>query len=266
MRLIVKYCTINLTLLFCESIFVKIKNLLNLLNIMKLLTFLGLTLLGLFFIVPNFKKEIHPKKIVMASSSKKVVTVYNTLNANHFQLPNMESFSEALKGFYSFKDKGFFQKDFLTIIDFSLSSRVKRLWIIDMVQNKIVFNSLVAHGKNSGEDYANQFSNTNESNKSSLGFYATGEVYQGKHGLSLKLDGLEKGINDNARERAIVIHGADYVSDNFLKNHNRLGKSHGCPAVPMQLSKKIIEIIKNKSCLFIYHSSKNNSTSSKLLS
>ena len=233
---------------------------------MKLLTLFCLTMFGIFFIVPNFKKEIHPKNIVMASSSKKVVTVYNTLNANNFQLPQLESFSEALKGFYSFKEKGFFQKDFLTIIDFSLSSRVKRLWIIDMVQNKIILNSLVAHGKNSGEDYANQFSNKNESNESSLGFYATGEVYQGKHGMSLKLDGLEKGVNDNARQRAIVIHGADYVSDNFLKNHSRLGKSHGCPAVPVELSKKIIETIKNKSCLFIYHSSKKNSATTKLLS
>ena len=220
---------------------------------MKLLTFLGLTLLGLFFIVPNLPKEIHPEKSAMVSSSNKVVSAYNNLNANNFQLPNLESFSEALKGFNSFKDKGYFQKNFLTIIDFSLSSRMKRLWIIDMVQNKIVLNSFVAHGKNSGEDYANQFSNTNESNKSSLGFYATGEVYQGKHGLSLKLDGLEKGVNDNARKRAIVIHGADYVSDNFLKNHSRLGKSHGCPAVPMGLCKKIIETIKDKSCLFIYH-------------
>lgn len=220
---------------------------------MKLLTFLGLTLLGLFFIVPNLPKEIHPEKSAMVSSSNKVVSAYNNLNANHFQLPNLESFSEALKGFYSLKERGFFRKDFLTIIDFSLSSRVKRMWIIDMAQNKIVFNSLVAHGKNSGEDYANQFSNKNESNKSSLGFYATGEVYQGKHGLSLKLDGLEKGVNDNARQRAIVIHGADYVSDNFLKNHSRLGKSHGCPAVPIGLSKKIIETIKDKSCLFIYH-------------
>lgn len=221
---------------------------------MKLLTFLGLTLLGIFFIVPNLPKEIHPKNSAMISSSNKLVMVYKSMNANNFQLPQMESFSEALKGFYSLKEKGLFKKDFLTIIDFSLSSRVKRLWIIDMVQNKIVLNSLVAHGKNSGEDYANQFSNKDESNKSSLGFYATGEVYQGKHGLSLKLDGLEKGINDNARQRAIVIHGADYVSENFLKNHSRLGKSHGCPAVPMGLSKKIIETIKDKSCLFIYHS------------
>ena len=233
---------------------------------MKLLTFFGLALLGLFFIVPNFKKEIHPKNSAMISSSKRVVSAYNNLNANHFQLPQLESFSEALKGFYSFKEKGFFQKDLLTIIDFSLSSRVKRLWIIDMVQNKIILNTLVAHGKNSGENFANQFSNINESNKSSLGFFATGEVYQGKHGLSLKLDGLEKGVNDNARQRAIVIHGADYVSEDFLKNHSRLGKSHGCPAVPMGQSKKIIETIKNKSCLFIYYSTQINNASAKLIS
>lgn len=235
---------------------------------MKQPTLLILFLSGLFLVLPTFKKDIHPKKWAMhsISNSKKVVSTYNSLISNNFKLPDLESFSEALIGYYSYKEKGFFKKDFLTIIDFSLSSRVKRLWIIDMTQNKIVMNSLVAHGKNSGEDFANQFSNANESNKSSLGFFATGEVYQGKHGTSLKLDGLEKGINDNARERSIVIHGADYVSENFLKNHNRLGKSHGCPAVPNELSKKIIEIIKNKSCLFIYHSDKNNTISSKLLS
>jgi hypothetical protein len=232
---------------------------------MKLLTFLCLTLIGLFFVVPNLKKEIHPKSSVV-SSSKKIVSVYRNLNSNNFDLPNLESFSEALKGFYTFKDKGFFQKDFLTIIDFSLSSRVKRLWVIDMAQNKVVLNTLVAHGKNSGEDYADQFSNSNESNKSSLGFFATGEVYQGKHGLSLKLDGLEKGVNDNARQRAIVVHGADYVSENFLKCHNRLGKSHGCPAVPMAVSRKIIETIKNKSCLFIYHPAKIIKGTTKLVS
>lgn len=232
---------------------------------MKLLTFLGLTLLGLFFIVSNLPKEIHPEKSAMVSSSNKVVSVYNNLNANHFQLPNLESFSEALKGFYSFKEKGIIKKDYLTIIDFGLSSKVKRMWIIDMNQKKILVNSLVAHGKNSGDDFANQFSNKNESNKSSLGFFATGESYQGKHGLSLKLDGLENGINSNARQRAIVIHGADYVSETFIRLHNRLGKSQGCPAVPVELSKKIIQIIKDKSCLFIYHPSINNVTTAKLI-
>ena len=216
---------------------------------------------------PNRSKNNHPKSYAMTTSdSKKVEIIYNSLNSNHFQLPKLESFSKALEGFYLLKEKGIIKKDYLTIIDFSLSSKVKRMWIIDMNENKILMNSLVAHGKNSGEDYANQFSNTNESNKSSLGFFATGESYIGKHGLSLKLDGLEQGMNNNARHRAIVIHGADYVSENFIKNHNRLGKSQGCPAVPIELSKKIIQIIKDKSCLFIYHPSIENSSTAKLVS
>ena len=216
---------------------------------------------------PNRSKNSHPKSYAMTTSdSKKAEIIYNSLNPNHFQLPKLESFSKALEGFYFLKEKGIIKKDYLTIIDFSLSSKVKRMWIIDLNENKILMNSLVAHGKNSGEDYANQFSNTNESNKSSLGFFATGESYIGKHGLSLKLDGLEQGMNNNARHRAIVIHGADYVSENFIKNHNRLGKSQGCPAVPVELSKKIIQIIKDKSCLFIYHPSIENSSTAKLVS
>jgi hypothetical protein len=216
---------------------------------------------------PNRPKNNHSKSYAMTTSyTKKVEIVYNSLNSNHFQLPKIESFSKALEGFYLLKEKGIIKKDYLTIIDFSLSSKVKRMWIIDMNENKILMNSLVAHGKNSGEDYANQFSNTNESNKSSLGFFATGESYVGKHGLSLKLDGLEEGVNSNARQRAIVIHGADYVSENFIKNHNRLGKSQGCPAVPVELSKKIIQTIKDKSCLFIYHPSIENSATAKLVS
>ena len=215
---------------------------------------------------PNRTKAIPTKTLAMTTFSKRATVLYNSLNPNNFQLPKLVSFTEALEGFYFLKEKGLIQKNYLTIIDFSLSSKVKRMWIIDMYENKIVMNSLVAHGKNSGEDYACQFSNTNESNKSSLGFFATGEAYQGKHGLSLKLDGLESGVNDNARKRAIVIHGADYVSEDFIKNHNRLGKSQGCPAVPVALSKKIIQIIKDKSCLFIYHPSKNSIESSKLIS
>jgi hypothetical protein len=215
---------------------------------------------------PNKPQEIQPKNYTEIASTKRVSTIYNALNSNHFQLPNLESFSKAFQGFYLLKERGLIKKNFLTIIDFSLSSRTKRMWIIDMVENKIIFNSLVAHGKNSGNDIASDFSNKSESNKSSLGFFATGEVYNGKHGMSLKLDGLEKGINDNARRRAVVVHGANYVSDTFLKNHNRLGRSQGCPAIPFELSKKIIQTIKDKSCLFIYHPSMNYLQSSKLIS
>ena len=117
---------------------------------------------------------------------------------------------------------------------------------------------------NSGGEFANNFSNAQSSNKSSLGFYATGETYNGKHGLSLKLYGLEKGLNDNARERAVEIHGADYVSESFIKQNKRLGRSQGCPAIPVDMNEKIINIIKDKSCLFIFHPSKNQEILSKL--
>lgn len=185
-----------------------------------------------------------------------VESLYRQLNGNQFSLPTLDSFTEAIVGFYQLKDQGLLDKDVLTIIDFSLSSNTKRLWIIDMATRTILTNTYVAHGKNTGEEFAKSFSNQNSSLKSSLGFYVTAEVYNGKHGMSLKLDGVEKGINDNARARGIVMHAADYVSASFIKGNKRLGRSQGCPAVPAELTPQIIEMIKNKSCLFIYHPSR----------
>lgn len=186
----------------------------------------------------------------------KIESIYNTLNTNSFVLPELKTFTEALKGFYLLKEKGVIQKDILTLIDFSLSSNLKRLWVIDLSSNTILFQSLVAHGMNTGEEFASAFSNVNSSFKSSLGFYATGEIYQGKHGASLRLDGLERGINDQARKRGVVMHGADYVSESFIRAHKRLGRSQGCPAVPVELTDDIIQTIKGKSCLYIYHPSR----------
>ncbi len=180
---------------------------------------------------------------------------YQSIVSNGFELPEYDSFSKAIDGFEVLKEKQIIQNNILTIIDFDLPSTQKRLWVIDMDENKVLFHSLVAHGKNSGELLAQSFSNENESFKSSLGFFVTNETYQGAHGLSLKLDGLEKDKNNNARNRAIVIHGADYVSEGFIREHNRLGRSFGCPALPLELTKSIISTIKNKSCLFIHHRS-----------
>jgi hypothetical protein len=187
------------------------------------------------------------------AAESKMVAVYNQLDANTFALPSLESFSIALEGFQLLKDKGVIKKNILTLVDFSLSSTAKRLWVIDLDKNIILFQTLVAHGRNTGEDVAKVFSNKAESFQSSLGFYATAEIYNGKHGLSLKLDGLQKGLNDKARDRAVVIHGADYVSESFIKQNKRLGRSQGCPAVPVEMNAKIINVIKDKSCLFIYH-------------
>jgi hypothetical protein len=205
-------------------------------------------------------KITEPEAIAAVTKSAidmKADMVYNSLHANNFAMPKAETFKQGLKGFYQLKQKGLVKKDILTLVDFSLSSTMKRMWVIDLSTNTILYNSLVAHGKNTGEEFAKAFSNKAESNQSSLGFYATGEIYSGKHGKSLKLDGLERGLNDNARNRAVVVHGADYVSESFIKNHHRLGRSQGCPAIPVEMADKIINTIKNKSCLYIHHPSRN---------
>lgn len=209
--------------------------------------------------------EVIPQKtlatnVAAPTAAEKVQSVYENLNSNNFEMPNIESFSKALLGFYELKKQGTVTKDILTLVDFSLSSNTKRLWVIDLSSNTILYHSLVAHGRNTGNEFAKNFSNKAESFQSSVGFYATGEIYTGKHGKSLRLDGLEKGINDNARNRAVVMHAADYVSESFIKNNSRLGRSLGCPALPVELNDEIITLIQNKSCLFIYHPS----TSSKI--
>ncbi|WP_194777283.1 murein L,D-transpeptidase catalytic domain family protein [Pararhodonellum marinum] len=140
----------------------------------------------------------------------------------------------------------------LTIIDYSLPSSEKRMWIIDVNSGQILKTSLVSHGRNSGNLHAEMFSNTPSSFMSSLGFYLTAETYQGKHGYSLRLDGLEEGFNDKARERAIVIHGAEYASEEVVKTTGRLGRSLGCPALPETQSKEIIDLIKEQCVLFIF--------------
>ncbi|MFO7825264.1 MAG: murein L,D-transpeptidase catalytic domain family protein [Cyclobacterium sp.] len=159
----------------------------------------------------------------------------------------------ALKGYQQMQEQGLLKEGKpLTVIDFDLPSTQKRLWVIDMESQKLQHTSLVSHGKNSGLIKAEKFSNTPESHMSSLGFYLTGETYVGKHGASLRLDGLEKGINDMARSRAIVIHAADYAEPTFLKNYGRLGRSLGCPALPTENYEEILALIKEKSCLFIH--------------
>ncbi|WP_307723327.1 murein L,D-transpeptidase catalytic domain family protein [Flavobacterium flevense] len=192
--------------------------------------------------------------------------IYNNLDSANFSLPNLESFKEALVGFNKLKEQGKVSKNIITLIDFSLSANTKRLWVIDLDTRTVLLHSLVAHGRNTGQEYANSFSNAAESYKSSLGFYLTAEVYNGKHGKSLRLDGIEKGINDNARNRAVVVHGANYVSNSFIQNNKRLGRSLGCPAVPVEITNKLIETIQNKTCLFIYYPSKSYKELSHLVS
>lgn len=177
----------------------------------------------------------------------------NAANIPGLNEPSFEVFRKALIGHYNLiNEKKVENQDLITIIDFSLPSNEKRLWIINLNEKKILFNDLVAHGRNSGNVFAEKFSNVAESHMSSQGFYVTGNTYFGKHGLSLRLNGMEQGINDKAFERAIVMHGADYVSEDFIKNYGRLGRSYGCPSVSNEVSGDIINTIKNNTCLFIY--------------
>lgn len=194
----------------------------------------------------------HTKTSSKVSLNNYVNDIYEAakLNKSNLALP---VFEKALTGFLNLKGKRSLNqnKDILTIVDFTKPSTEKRMWIIDIKKNKLLLNTYVAHGQGSGANLANAFSNTAESHQSSLGFYITNETYIGKHGLSLKLDGQDKGSNDKARNRAIVIHGASYVSESFIKQTGRLGRSYGCPAVSEKLNSKIISMIKDKTCLFI---------------
>jgi hypothetical protein len=150
--------------------------------------------------------------------------------------------------------------------DYSQSSNKKRLYVIDLQNKKLLFNTYVAHGRNTGEEYAKSFSNKEGSLKSSLGFFITEHPITGSHtGFSLMIDGVEKGFNDNAVKRAIIVHGADYATENYIKKYGRLGRSWGCPALPADLSKLIIETIKGGTCLFIYNPDNNYICRSSLL-
>lgn len=141
----------------------------------------------------------------------------------------------------------------LAVIDYSLPSTERRLWVFDLAQRTLIFHELVAHGRSSGEDRATYFSNEPDSLASSIGLYSTRESYVGRNGYSLRMDGLEPGFNDKAFARDVVIHGADYVSNDFARVNGRIGRSHGCPAVPTAMARPVIDTLKDGQLLFIYY-------------
>jgi hypothetical protein len=177
-----------------------------------------------------------------------------------------QAFEFALTGYNTLLNAGRIKKDnLLSILDFSLPSGKKRLFVIDITTGELVFNTYAAHGRNSGTSVATKFSNKTNSYQSSLGFYITGETYNGKHGMSLRLEGEEKGINDNALARGIVMHSASYVDEEIVARQGYIGRSQGCPALPGNIYKDVIEKIKNGSCLFLYSPDKYYTTHSKIL-
>ncbi len=153
----------------------------------------------------------------------------------------------------------------LTVIDYSKPSTEKRLWVFDLTSRELIYEELVAHGQGSGENLARQFSNDAESHRTSLGLFKTADTYVGKNGYSLRLDGLDKGVNDHARDRAIVMHGAPYVSDTFARANGRLGRSWGCPAVSADVARQMIDRVKGGGLVFAYYPDANWLKTSKYL-
>lgn len=189
--------------------------------------------------------------------------VLATANAAYFDMDledsalNRQAFQNAWIGYYKLKKKGLLKKtNVLTICDFSQSSSNQRMYVIDVRNHRVLYRTYVAHGINSGEEYATSFSNKMESCKSSLGFYITSGTYTGVNGYSLRIEGVDKGFNDNARRRAIVIHGANYVSMRVVHKYGMMGTTFGCPAIPTEMTTQIIPVVKNGSCFFIYYPSK----------
>ncbi len=179
--------------------------------------------------------------------------IYDSIGLDEWGLSEV-AFAAAINGFTEMKSEGLLQNDsLLTIIDFDQPSINKRLYVVDVKHAVVIFNTWAAHGRNSGKEWAESFSNKPSSLKSSLGFYITSQTYSGSHGLSLRLNGVEPGVNDKAQKRAIVMHGASYVSQAFIDEQGYLGRSHGCPAIPLVLAEPIIDKIKGGSCLFIYN-------------
>ena len=200
-----------------------------------------------------------------AELSTIVDSIYQTIHLDSLGL-NRDAFFYAYKGYQllSVQNK-LTNKNVLTICDYSQSSHNRRLYVIDLIAGKLLFNTFVSHGKKSGEEYAWTFSNATNSNKSSLGFLVTGETYTGKAGYSMHFDGVEPGINDKVRKRDIVMHGSWYVNEQRADEGGYMGRSLGCPAVPYKEHKQIIDIIKGGSCFFVYHPDSRYTQTSQIL-
>lgn len=222
--------------------------------------------MSLAFVKPDVSAKVSADKAAANTSSiDEKVVLYDSLNLGSMGL-SREAFTYALTGFKKLLNEGKIRKDnILSILDFSLPSGKKRLFVIDIASGELVFNTYAAHGNRSGAAVATQFSNQPNSYKSSLGFYVTGDTYNGKHGMSLRLEGEEQGINDNALARGIVMHSASYVDESIVAQQGYIGRSQGCPALPTNIYKSVIEKIKNGTCLFLYSPDKYYVSHSKIL-
>jgi len=208
--------------------------------------------------LPFFKSDstitstLKHEEIVRLQFEDSLLHLYSKLHLADYDL-SFDVFRYGMIGYTTAQQLGKLnRKNLLTIIDFTKPSTQKRFYTLDLNGLKVIYHTYVSHGKNTGENEARSFSNIIHSNQSSLGFYLTAETYVGSKGYSLKLDGLEEVYNGNMRTRAVVMHEADYVSEYWIKKYGRLGRSQGCPALPVGLSKKVIDTIKEHTLIFAY--------------
>jgi hypothetical protein len=216
---------------------------------------------------PNFiaAKPVEKTAVIVSLPLSPADAMYDKMDLESYGL-SRTAFLHAFRGYENLvRSQKVGRENILTICDLSRSSAEKRLFIIDVTEEKLIVHTYVAHGKNSGGEFATRFSNTPESLQSSLGFFVTDQTYTGKHGLSLRLKGVDGRFNDKAYERTIVIHGASYVNEGRLGNGGYMGRSWGCPAVSQEESSQIIQTIKNGTCFFIYYPSQDYLENSKIL-
>lgn len=243
-------------------------------TMLKLIFNKCLFLIIILFVSLSGLHSISAREYVAASSFLKNLTDTSKVNkAELFESLNLaklglgrRAFDYAMLGFDKLKQQRMLKNDkIISIIDFTLPSNKKRLFVIDLENYRLLFVTYVAHGRNSGLDKALYFSNEPQSNKSSVGFYTTKATYSGAHGYSMRLEGREAGFNDNAESRDIVMHNADYVSEDVARSQGYIGRSLGCPALSPKIYKDVINKIKNGTCLFIYGNDNKYITNSKYL-
>jgi hypothetical protein len=216
------------------------------------------------------KKKNHHFYYSARAAEKRLIALeagelYYTMDLEDSGL-NEKALEYALLGYHHLlKRHALHKTTVLSVCDFSQPSSAKRMYILDLQNKRLLYRTYVAHGQGSGRVFANSFSNVPESYKSSLGFYVTRGTYVGSNGLSLRIDGVEKGFNDKAHARSIVIHGANYVSERVLHKYGLMGTTFGCPAVPEDMASQIIPVLKNGTCFFIYYPSRRYLSSSRMI-
>ena len=205
------------------------------------------------------------RQLALKKAELNIKELYNELNAAQYDL-SFTAFRYAYIGYQTMKKQHRLNnKELFSIIDFTKDCNSKRFYTIDLEKMKIVYYTYVAHGKKSGERMATSFSDAVESNKSSIGFYITGNTYHGGNGYSLMLHGDEKGYNSNLAKRSVVVHTADYANEDYIARNGRMGRSLGCPALPENIYKQVIETIKEKTMIFAYYNDAKYLKTSKYL-